>query len=78
MDRNELSKLNDLVNRLDKYRGILGKEYHYVTIETHDINHEGKITNTEKHNVEWELVRPIIERQEEGTIQELNKLGFWV
>jgi len=75
-DRKTLDKIFALVKTYDNYMVILNKDRHYVVVDTHDLNHEGKICNMEKIEIGWEAVKPIIEKQMESVKQKLKELGF--
>jgi len=76
MDRNTLKKINGLLKDLDITTKVMASNEHFVKAEGYDRDDEGHIFGSCNCYLEWDDVKPLIEKEIEKIKQELGKLGF--
>jgi len=76
MNRKTLNKIKDLLSYYDRYTNVLNRINHEVTISGSDRDFEGKVCDTVRCCLDFEDVKPLIEKKQEAIKQELKELGF--
>ena len=78
MDRETLAKIRDLLSDYDLLTKILSREYRGVTVEGYNRDYEGHVCDTVRWSMDFEDVKPFIEKEREELKQKLKSLDFKV
>ena len=76
MNRKTVAEINDLLKGYDHFTNVLNRESHSVTVEGRNRDYEGHVCDRARCDLDFEDVKPLIEKKREAIIQELKKLGF--
>jgi len=76
MNKEQLKKINVLLRDYDHFTNVLNRESHEVKVEGYNRDYEGHVCDAVRCSLDFEDVKPLIEKKRDALKLELKELGY--